>query len=79
MSNTQIVELEKMLIGIEGELNTYQEWKNKGYQVQKGQKAIVKTQLWKQVTKKNKEGQETKKFYLVNASLFSEDQVEKVA
>lgn len=74
MSNIEIVETEKMLAGIDGDLYTYQEWKQRGYQVQKGQKATLKTKLWKQVTKKI-EGVEQKKFYLVNASLFHESQV----
>lgn len=74
MSNLEIIETEKALKGIEGELYTYQEWKNQGYQVQKGEKAILTTKLWKQVTKKI-EGIETKKFYLVNAALFTSEQV----
>lgn len=74
MSNIEIVETEKMLKGIEGDLYTYQEWKQRGMQVQKGQKAILTTKLWKQITKKI-EGIEQKKFYLVNASLFHESQV----
>ena len=78
MSNLEIVETNKMLLGIKGELYTYQEWKQRGYQVQKGQKAILTTKLWKQVTKKI-EGIETKKFYLVNASLFHESQVQPIA
>ncbi len=78
MSNIEIVETEKMLKGIEGDLFTYQEWKQRGMQVQRGQKAMLTIKLWKQVTKKI-EGVEQKKFYLVNASLFGENQVEKIA
>ena len=61
---------------------TYEEWKYNGYQVKKGSKAVIKTKLWKQVKRKNEEGEEEKtllkKFILVNASLFSMDQVEKI-
>ena len=77
MSNIEIIETQKAITGIDGDLYTYQEWKQRGYQVQKGQKAMLSTKLWKQVTKKI-EGIETKKFYLVNASLFHESQVQLI-
>lgn len=59
---------------------TFAEWKYLGYKIKKGSKAVIKTKLWKKVKeKKAKEDEEdTTKFILVNASLFSADQVEKI-
>lgn len=63
-------------------LHTYGDWKNMGYQVRKGEKARIKTKLWKKTSKKvkNKEGKDEKesKFYLCNAYLFTKDQVDKI-
>lgn len=64
-------------------LHTYGDWKHLGYQVRKGEKAKIKTKLWKKTNKKtkNKEtGKEEKesKFYLCNAYLFTKDQVDKI-
>lgn len=61
-------------------VHTYAEWQRTGYQVQKGQKAKIKTMLWKPVTKKAKtenEEDETK-MIMVKASLFTADQVAKI-
>lgn len=64
-------------------LHTYGEWRKMGYQVRKGEKAKIATQLWKKTNKKtvNKEtGKEEKesKFYLCKAYLFTRDQVDKI-
>lgn len=61
---------------------TFAEWKYLGYKIKKGSKAVIKTKLWKRVSTKEEKDNEVsiiKKFILVNASLFSLDQVEKIA
>lgn len=63
---------------------TFAQWQRLGYKIIKGQKAIIKTKLWKKITKKIDKTKElnnensTEEFYLVNASLFAENQVEKI-
>ena len=64
-------------------LHTYGEWRKAGYQVRKGEKARIKTYLWKKTNKKtvNKEtGKEEKesKFYLCKTYLFTREQVDKI-
>ena len=82
MSNKEIVFNEAMMRGFEytGEnLFTFQEWKKRGYSVIKGQKAFISTNLWKPVTKKDKEtGTEKRIMITVKASLFTAEQVKKI-
>lgn len=81
MTNREIIDSEKVKIGIplDEELHTYAIWKSLGYQVQKGQKAIVSTKLWKNVDVTNKKtGKKEQKMILCNASLFSYEQVKKI-
>lgn len=83
MSNNEIIAMESMLIGFEyntENLFTFAEWQQRGYKVIKGMKAIINTNLWKPVTKINKEtGAEEKQYIMVKASLFSIDQVEAMS
>lgn len=61
-------------------IHTYQKWKELGYQVQKGQKAVAKITIWKHTVKKAKsdnEEDETRMFMKTSA-FFSESQVEKI-
>lgn len=66
-------------------LHTYQAWKQMGYQVQKGEKAIAKFKIWK-CTRKAEEIEtengeiviDKKKMFLVNASFFKASQVAKI-
>ena len=81
MTNQEILLMESNLRGFEydGEnLHTYAEWKSRGKQVKKGEKAFLKCKLWKYTKSKDKEGNELKKCYLVNASLFTDEQVEEL-
>lgn len=82
MSNVEIITTEAMLKGYEYNglnLNTFQAWKSKGYSVKKGEKAFISTNLWKPVTKKDKEtGTEKRIMITVKASLFTMDQVELI-
>ena len=40
-------------------IHTYQKWKELGYQVRRGEKAIAKFPIWKYVSCKNEETKET--------------------
>ena len=63
---------------------TYAEWQKRGYQVQKGEKAVIKTKLWLKSKKKidkskgNDKDNIDEHFVLVNASLFAPEQVKKI-
>lgn len=58
-------------------IHTYNGWKERGYQVQKGEKAIAQFTIWKHVTKKaKKEGEEDEqKMFMKKASWFKFSQV----
>ena len=64
-------------------IHTYQRWKELGYQVQKGQKAVARLSIWKYAVKKMqsedgvKEQPETRMF-MKTAAFFSFSQVEAV-
>lgn len=61
-------------------IHTFQAWKELGYSVKKGQKAIVKLTIWKHTTKTDEEtGQQTSKMFMKTASFFSASQVEAIA
>lgn len=61
-------------------IHTYQTWKDMGYQVQKGQKAVTKIRIWKYVSKKNEETDEdNSKMFMKVAAFFSRSQVEAIA
>ena len=63
---------------------TFAEWNKRGYKIQKGQKAVIKTKLWMRAKRKIDKTKELddentqEGFVLVNASLFGENQVEKM-
>lgn len=67
------------------ELHTFKVWKSLGYHVKHGEKAIVKTKLWKfRSVKSNEETEDSmedsedkSKFILCTAYLFSQSQVER--
>ena len=54
-TNVEIIEAECLLNGIIEEVHTYAKWKSLGFQVKRGEKAIIQTMLWKKVNKKAKE------------------------
>ena len=58
-------------------IHTYAGWKERGYQVQKGEKAIAQFTIWKHVTKKAEvEGeQDEQKMFMKKASWFKFSQV----
>lgn len=61
------------------QIHTFAAWKEIGYVVKKGQKAIAKFPIWKYVSHKNEEAEETdSKMFLKVAAFFSSSQVEKL-
>lgn len=81
MTNIEIIQMEKInnKLHPDTELHTYKIWQSLGYQVKKGEKAIVSTKLWKNVDVTDKKtGKKEQKMILCNASLFSYEQVKKI-
>lgn len=86
MTNFDILASEAEAIGFDYDgdnLHTFQSWKAKGFQVKKGQKALIKCEIWKKSTKKEKneetgELEENGRFFLKSSCFFSNEQVEKV-
>ena len=81
-----------LLTGADIPLHTYAAWKSRGYQVRKGEKATIKTSLWKRSKGKKKaqdadsdtqqDGTENTKasghFFLATAFPFTAAQVEEI-
>lgn len=70
-------------------LHTYKEWQQLGFQVQKGQKAVVKLTIWNFTNKPSKAAKEaaekagkepdaTARYYMKEAAFFSTSQVEPI-
>ena len=61
-------------------IHTYNVWKEMGFQVQKGQKAITKLTIWKHTSKVNEETgeQEDPRMFMKTAAFFSRAQVEAI-
>lgn len=70
-------EIEQVKIPEPEPIHTYQKWKELGYQVQKGEKAIAQFSIWKHTTKKSEvEGEEDEqKMFMKKASWFKFSQV----
>lgn len=61
------------------EIHTYAKWKELGYQVQKGEKAIAQFTIWKHTSKKNEEAEEDEgRMFMKKASFFKQSQVKKI-
>ena len=61
------------------QIHTFAAWKELGYIVKKGQKAVAKFPIWKYVSKKNEEtNKEDSKMFMKVAAFFSSSQVEKI-
>lgn len=61
------------------EIHTYQKWKELGFQVQKGEKAVAQFTIWKHVSKKNKEtDKDEAKMFMKKASFFKRSQVKEI-
>ena len=62
-------------------IHTYQTWKELGYQVKKGSKAVARFTIWKHVAAKKNEETQTEtpeRMFMKNASWFTFSQVEPV-
>lgn len=79
MTNLEIIAKEMERAKIEIPCHTYIGWRERGYQVKRGEKAVITTMLWKPVKAKQiKEDEEKQdKMILVKAFLFSEAQVKE--
>lgn len=61
-------------------IHTYNAWKEMGFQVQKGQKAVAQFVIWKYKGKVDEEtGEEDGKMFMKKASFFTIDQVAAIA
>ena len=69
----------KKHLEIPEEIHTYARWKQMGYQVQKGQKAISQIVIWKHTTKENEDGEQESKIFMKKASFFKKAQVDKIS
>ncbi len=83
MTNVEIIESEKVMLGIEEEAHTYATWNQLGYQVKKGEKAKFTTKIWKKAkpkkakSKKEKNEETELNYFLKLSFFFTESQVEK--
>lgn len=64
-------------------IHTYQTWKEMGFQVQKGEKAVCKLHIWKHTTRKAKtedgsEGEAVSQMFMTSAAFFAMHQVKPV-
>lgn len=94
MTNVQIITMEAIAQGIYTEeqatnffsagqllpLFTYAEWKHKGFQVKRGEKACMKASIWMKKKKKADEDEDKKQndYYIKTASFFRPEQVEEI-
>lgn len=62
------------------EIHTFAAWKERGYIVKKGEKAITKLTIWKHTAKVDEEtGEENSRMFMKTAAFFAASQVEKIA
>jgi hypothetical protein len=83
MTNSEIIEKEKMFNGIDCEAHTYAGWLQIGYQVKKGEKASFSTKIWNRGNKKENNNEEVKQegtgyYYMKLSHFFTINQVEKI-
>lgn len=62
-------------------IHTYQTWKEMGFQVQRGEKAVCKLHIWKHTTRKAKtedggEGETISRMFMTSAAFFAMHQVQ---
>lgn len=85
MTNAEILVVECAKHGITEEVHTYVRWKQLGYKVKSGEKALFSTRLWKYVNKSTPAQSEADEnsevvhnMYMCKSFLFGRSQVEKV-
>ena len=79
-TNNQIILMECATRGIVEPVHTYAKWQELGFQVQKGQKALFKTAIYKCVEKKDADGNITsKKMFPKMSAFFGKSQVQPIS
>lgn len=72
----------KKQLEIPEDIHTFNGWKERGYAVKKGEKAIAKFTIWKhksrKVTNEDGEEEETTNMFMKTAAFFKFSQVEKI-
>lgn len=79
MCNAEIISTAQALAGVAEECHTYGRWKEMGYQVRRGSKALFKASIWKHTSKVNVEtGDSEQHMFMKTASFFGRSQVDKI-
>jgi antirestriction protein ArdC len=89
VTNAELIENATIALMMEGkigkgeEIHTYAHWKELGYQVKKGEKAVAKFQVWKPSKRKPVEGEPERaearpRMFRKMASFFSTAQVDPI-
>jgi hypothetical protein len=90
ITNATLSLIEAGVIGENEQIHTFADWKNSGYMVKKGSKAVAQFQIWRYTDKPGKAkqlireaaGEDQEKpdphYYMTKASFFSTSQVEKI-
>ena len=79
VTNNQIILIECATRGIVEPVHTYAKWQELGFQVQKGQKALFKTAIYKCVEKKDADGNvKSKKMFPKMSAFFGKSQVQPI-
>lgn len=83
MIRVQLADGSEQLIQEPEPIHTYQHWKESGYQVRKGEKAVASFGIWKYTSKANgkseEEAQEKGFCFMKTAFWFKASQVDKIA
>ena len=65
------------------EIHTFAAWKNRGYKVRKGEKAVARILIWKyanrEVENEDGEVEDRSRMFMKTAAFFSQSQVEELA
>lgn len=78
-TNNQIIMMECVTRGITEPVHTYAKWKELGYQVQRGQKALFQTTIYKCVEKKSADGTITsRRMFPKMSAFFGKSQVQPI-
>lgn len=79
---TELPDGSKQIVKETEAIHTYEHWKQLGFQVQRGQKAVAQLNIWKHVNGRvNDEtgSQEPSRMFMKKSSFFSASQVQAIA
>ena len=79
MTNAEIIANACKLQGITEEVHTFARWKKMGYQVRKGEHAILKTTIWKAKERKAEDEETDLRMFMKTAHFFGRSQVEPIS